>query len=71
MAKTGYDKLRDKFKNVNVHIKTYEKLLIMAQERGISVHEQIKQLVNAIFPDNELTWDFQAKRWIRRKGEDK
>lgn len=69
MAKTGYDKLRDKFKSVNVHIKTYEKLLIMAQEQKISVHEMIKQITNTVFPDNELTWDFQAKRWVRRKGE--
>lgn len=69
MAKTRYEILRDKFKNVNVHIKTYEKLLIMAQEQKISVHEMIKQITNTVFPDNELTWDFQAKRWVRRKGE--
>ena len=66
MAKTGYERLKDKFKGVNVHTKTYDKLLILAKEKGISTHKVIEQLMEKELPDSEVKWDFPNSCWVRK-----
>lgn len=66
MAKTGYERLKDKFRGVQVHFKTHDKLTILAKEKGISTHKVITELMEKELPDSEIKWDFQNSCWVRK-----
>jgi len=68
LAKTGYQRLTKNFKSVYVHFKTNDKLTILAQEENVSKHEMITRLVNSVFPDDQLAWDFKEKKWKRKES---